>query len=705
MKSKREISEDDYQQVIRTLRARMATNAFGPDRFLEPRNGLILKRAGFAVDCDPPKRADEELIAILRDPGHERRIGLPPGPLVCYLEEGLPSRSILEIRNLLLLEDRILREAALDHFLGLRGVRPRCLTPRSEAIIAGSADGIRSEEWKQWGRAAIELHDALTDDFLLALAGFLQCRSLGYREGTDDFLNDVLRPRLSAIDSIPLSVLNPSQEREKLRELISDVASHSAGLEEAGDSFMALAGHLPLDHSLGLARAMKPWIDLIPPADVWTRVWAWAEGTGSPAARYHACLLFLEIPASVPEGKQSTLRDEILEVISPGLATGDAEEAPRYVAWRVRCDLACHYEQYLESFLPGLESERIAHLAWWLAERVAHAFGDTPEHLRNVHAGVVLPTRELSSGLWEVVRPPLEPSPLRFATLFVTSTWSLSLLAQLGPLHSVGTLVDLLGDRGDELERPLMASVVLGFPPPWASDGPVTYGFERTPAATVGRWIAERNNVGATAILQAGLAVFLSSAEPGERSRRLDRLPRVGPEEQALIAHNLKVLAFSGAPPDGIVFDRLIDQDWAKSTFDGLSLGALELFCDALFELLHRHGGRWRTSLPHILASGALDPSNEPERRSLLLAYSVLFSIAAGTTGAVTRILLAEDRHHLARDLDYWRYRLEELFGVCSPWAQSRIRPVLAQLSTGQESPPSVLQDEAGHESIDSKAV
>ncbi len=335
-----QISDEDRQRVMFAARARMTANAFCHLDYLDARTGALLSGSGLVQDREPPVVISDLELAVLGNANCANRLKAPPGPLVCYWSDSPSQRSILDIRDMLLLTDDRGRLAALEYFLRQATASDQVLAPSTTALLARVTDFIRSADPALWRPHALELHDALEIDFFVALAAFVQCKALGYQEGANTYASTLLRPALRTIDSIPLTVLLPSAEQEKMVGLFGDLKESSSSVEEACDKYFGMIGHLPFDAKFGIGRVVEKWEGSLPKESLWERLWGWADRTRSPLARFHLCVLFLDRPDLVPEDQEMALRAEMLGTIRG--VQGDRKEETWSAAWRVRCDLARH---------------------------------------------------------------------------------------------------------------------------------------------------------------------------------------------------------------------------------------------------------------------------------------------------------------------------------------------------------------------------
>jgi hypothetical protein len=659
----------------------MTKNAFGHLEYLGARTGTVLSGTPLVQDRDPPLRVSNLELAVLGEASCPNRLQAPPGPLICYWSDNPSERSLIDVTDLILLKDERGRVAALEYVQRLAERTPPVIAPAAKALLARTCELVRSDDAAIWRPAAVKLHDALADDFFLTLAGFVQSKTIGYQDGANTFVTTLLRPSLRMIDSLPLEVLVPGMERDKVLRLVEQCRDVSGDIDEACGEYFARLGHLPLEHELGMGRVVERWADSLTGGQVWDRIWGWADRTGSPLARYHACLFFVEHPELVCGDRRESLRHEVLAVIRG--AHGGREDSAWWTGWRVRCDLARHYAQYLECQTPGLESERVANLAWWLAERVGSKFGRVPEHLSRVHTHVILPTQSLSNQAWELLRPALQPSGLRFATIHIPSCWSLSLLCEIGQFPGGIVPRELLRDYEAEIRRTLLTGMLGFFPPPREAEEPVTYAFDRGFGRTAEAW-AQDQSEDEEEILRTVLAMYCASTAPERIRRCLDTISNASPQEQFLTCQFLRVLAYIGKLPDDLLWELVTREDGLLKVLESIDSVALDVLFDALVEHQQQHGGRWAQLLPNLFASAVLRPTGDLERRRLLLAYCLISSLAGGTVEAVARVLHAEDRMAFERDISYWRARCNGMFAILPAWGQARLRPVLALLSRMQ---------------------
>jgi hypothetical protein len=131
----------------------------------------------------------------------------------------------------------------------------------------------------------------VSDDFLVALAGFKQSGELHYQEGINLYLRFLLRPTISSLETLNFQVATPSSQRDDLISAAEQISRESDSLEDSLDRYLRTLGHLPVHPCCGVARATARWRSSITPEEAWGRMVAWADGKQSPVPLAHICLL------------------------------------------------------------------------------------------------------------------------------------------------------------------------------------------------------------------------------------------------------------------------------------------------------------------------------------------------------------------------------------------------------------------------------
>jgi hypothetical protein len=392
------------------------------------------------------------------DEGDPRRIQGTPGPFL-FLNDGKAKRLVINMSDGLLNDDPEVRKASVRHFQHLAGLRG-LLTPKSADLLNKQSRDAISQNSKKWYRTAMEIFDALQNDFLCCLAGFRQCLELDFREGIDQSVEALFFPSLSSMDSITEPVCSVSNHADDARKPFGAILKSASSLREAATRYFECFGHIPLAGDLSLGRLVQDWIaDHHDESAVWETVWAWVGECHSPYARYHACQAFANNPTLVPREMWAGFWANSLEVMT--VFRPNDNETPHQEAWRLRCDLARHFCRHLECCRRADHaSETLAAFSWWMADQVSSVFGFDDAYLSSIRKGPAASFGMKSDKLWHLVHPWAAPSDLRYATLNVRSLWGTALAAQLAPALDASPFAEIDDELIDGVTKALIGNVV-----------------------------------------------------------------------------------------------------------------------------------------------------------------------------------------------------------------------------------------------------
>ncbi|NQT11946.1 MAG: hypothetical protein HQ582_04300 [Planctomycetes bacterium] len=640
---------------------------------LNSRTAFLLESKGLLRNV---QRASTQMDvgSIVGDPDHPKRLSTEWGPLVFVREEETRT-GVVTVADLLIDPDARWRQAALDHIE--RGLGE--LTPRTREVIKENRERLGQSQRPQWLRPAVSIYDAVTVDLFFDLAGVQQSVDRHYDEGFNYYWPRLLRPSLSSIDSIRPPVWNPREQTEEVEKCVRECVQRADTLIEAVDAFYVKCGHVPLRATLSVPQVVVEWLERSSTSeDVWGQIWAWANKEPDPVRRYHACSVFLHEPRFLPEHAAGEFWSEVAKTVSsslPGLDDPSPNET-----WRLRCDLARHYCQYLECIVPGQDGEIIAALAWWLSLQVADAFSGSELDIKDLCEQDVHPFVVRSSELRRLVHPPTKGSALRYATIFLPSVWSFSLLCQVG--HNVASLHTTEMDEADRtaITRSMSEWLLAGVPRS-ANDSLVVYASDNGLTSSAHDWITAVRETAEEADLGAVIRLKTRADNLEELLDVIGRLSEFSPSMQFLIASCLGGAVYSDLFPVDALRDKLQDSQWRESAFLQGSLETTATLCDLLIEAQARANDDWRTHLPHFFAMACEMSPGEHERQQLLFAFVVLSSISTDTVSALRRLLRGRHRHTLRKYVQAWKTNLESLIETAEPWIAARMRPALGELS------------------------
>jgi hypothetical protein len=671
-----DLDNSELETATRVLKARMARTAcFHMDR-VDARTAIALQISGAFKRGAGPASIPKDVLEIVSDATHPRRVSSTPGPLIFYRDITKSNHQYALDTSTMVLSDKVdSRLAAVTYLEGIAALEPPRLVPRTKRILQEKRADVIDPNPDRWQPAALQVYDAVRDDLLCQLDAVEQSLEQHFEDGLREYFPKVLRPSISSLEALEIKLVKPSEQVTDMMGMINACADQNT-LEAACDKYQHMMGFLPLGSDYSLTRVVQLWRERHNVSiNLWEQLWAWTDTTQSPLARYHVCKLFLARPGWCVQGCERLLWEEILEIISN--PTNEDKTLRWRHAWTVRKELAQHYLHFLESRAPGAWSEALATFAWWLADRVAKAIGQTTEVMINLRNVAIIPDAQNSDFAWRLSLPRTMPSNLAKATHLGASPWALSILNQM----TSETLVTLGPGLDQELvhrfERGLAAVIMFGYlvQPSHPADG--VYAFETMLSEFVNAWRAYREDSPGAEVANAIAAMYEKLSNPGEFVPALKKICEEDHPNQMIIAQWAIALAIKGLLPREEVWKCLTDDGWRKPTFMKVTEGALDQLFLAFSLGMDRNDNTWKVGLSHLYATACEEATEDPERRRLLFMFTVLSGIHTYSVSAIQRLLAGSQRATYLDLLSSVRNGLSTSRNI-PPWLTARIRAVLA---------------------------
>ena len=674
-----ELTPEEMARVTRQLKNTMMNAALFHLDEIDARTVTVLQQEGLLKKATTPALPEAEA-TILADRSHASRLPAPDGPLVFVAQAGDPtSRMVYPMADLILRPEPSIRRAAIEHFKHMIGSDKELLTPRSQQAIHENEEAATSEDSEKWRPAAIRLSDVVKDDWLCNAAGVRQSLFMHYEQGIENYLDEILRPSIPSLDTIDLGFWSPSTEAEKIETRVIQIVDASRTPIEAFNAYYTQFGTIPLDARISMSRVVGEWMKHRGAgADLWDALWKWADGIESPLARYHLCQALLCNPSLIKKGSETRLWDALSEIVN---TAGPANAELRWAqAWQIRCELAQHYACYLALHLPGANGERIARSAWWFAEKVAGLFVQSSDVLQNVRRGSVIPHLQVTGMLTNCAHPQIEPSRLYCATVSMNSVWSLCILSDLVKGLEALSAANANETQRGQIRQYLTAFLLSSLPLRPRENGECVYAFDRTVLDTASAWCAAEIDTKESEALKSLLEFCRTMQEP-DVFNGVAKLAGTGDAiHEAAFSAYLKAMAYTGATPLDTVWQCLEDKEWGKSLLTKGNAFIVVNTVDALVEIERQKNDKWTWTLPHFIADGCEAAPDGSERQSLLFGLVVITSMSTDTVSAIQRLLTGEHRGALAKDVDHWRKRIEDVRNVAPSWIAARFRAITASL-------------------------
>ncbi len=674
-----DLDHGNHRKAAEAMRAIIVHSAIhhlgeAPFQSIDPFSAAILENRGLLAAKQDDSSIDS-VVSILNSIDTSVRLAADAGPYIFF--RGADRASMFDPSELLADPACNRRLAAVKYFEELP---PNFLAGRTRREIETARPRIASDNKAEWFPAAKAVYDSLRTDVYLALAGFSQCYNLGFVQGVNNFLTQLLRPDTRLLSSIDIEHFNPSEEYEAIQAVVRRLAA-SATLTEAIAEYFRQFGHLPLCGSVGFGEVLRGWAENNDGGKCWETVWAWADECQSPMARYHACVAFLVNPDLVPSGVEQFLWGELGDVVN--LYSEDSTRTRWVEAWAIRNELAQHLANYLECLLPGMPGERLMVMAWWLTERICERLPPSPGLLTQFRNTTLAGELQRSRFMNELTHPPIGLSSLRYMTRMMPRVWSASALCELGGAQWLFDRVVPSHDVGDGIDRSLTSLLILGYPRPVNAGIRAVYAFEGSLGPTATAW-AKVTADHQAAVEQTELAAALRIADEASSSRALpalvDDLATVKSGKDLRAADFIRQLAHFNPTIGEPLWDLFCENKRYLEIFRNASSESLVLLFEALTELQVQQGAKWRLNLAHFYALAATE-AKDPVRQELLFRFTVFASIHAGSVSAVDRLMHGHHRSEFAKLVGEWHHQLAHSTHLFTPWATARIRALLPSLT------------------------
>ena len=674
-----QIDHADLETQVQELTMQMVRIAFQQYDSLPPAILVQLQKKGLlqAVKLSDPS---SDILAAIRDPDYLNQEDIPYGPLV-FVRNQNPQKQwfVVKAENLLFADDARARMIAVDYLDKLSNSSEDLLSQHSRTILRKDRDNVASNDPKHWRTAALHIERSIREDWQCNLAALRQSLRMNFQEGITDYLPRIMRPSIASLNFIRPEILNPSAEKDQIREIIADCVGSGKDLTDALTVYHDKLGHLPLGEDLSFPYVIDEWRKTnCSPEDFWKTMWAWADQKHSPVARYHVCYYFVCRPSDIPQGQEAILWQEMCQIIH--LPRGEEDELQWTPAWRLRCEMAKHFCDYFGCCLPGSDSERVANASWWCAERVAALFDNSSEVMQHFRKTTLAPEADLSSYIWQVCHPVVKPSLLRYATIYVGSLWSLSLLCELAKNFSSLKPGTIHSEDRDRITSALHASVIGLFPPQINDDNQRIFAFERGVLGTAQAWLDSEQDESSRRALQAFILAHESITDYDVAIKKFHQLPKTHLGDRTLLGVWLRVSAYLDKIPVESVWDCVSNEEWREDVFLKGDLKVLELIADSLTEIQSRHNDKWSSHLPHFYAYACESVSDDPERKKLLFAFTLLSCVSSDSVGALERLRHNLGHREFLEEANHWRNIIEQIQDEASSWVAGRLRAVLAAL-------------------------
>lgn len=668
MPSDSHIGPDD-PVLARMMKQRIMQLGLRHCRTLNARIVYPLQRNGLLRDV---RRIDagKDVESALANESYMGGVSTSWGPLVAVKDES-GAVGVVVTPDLVIDSDIRVRRAALRHIE--RG--GAAITPRTQDVINQERGPFQSTT--EWLPSAVRIFDALSDDFLVTLAGARQCFEQHIALGLDGYVEGILQPTIRMIGGIRPPIWNPSVQIGEIEENARACVEHAATLADAIEEFFLRYGYLPLVPSLSVPRVVELWLASHPDTDnTWNAVKEWGAKGPDPLRRFFAATVFLAKPELIPDGEHATVWSDVAAFLDKdGDSCNDCQDS----RWGLRRELARHYCQYLECLWPCQDGEPVAIAAWWMAHQVVAAMPSdgATDHLRQS----LQQFADVSHDAHRLAHPITKGSALRYGTLFLSSVWSSGLLRQsakkIEELHPEA----IVASAKDIITQHFMEELVTGYPPVACGQEDV-YSFADGILSSPAKWIAATGSAEDIERFKGLTALRIHEMNGQELLDTTDTLIQFNPPGQYLVMRLINMAAYMDQISADVLWQKLENAQWRRMALEECSIESTAMACDMMIEVMNRCPTERSSYLPHFLATACQNSRDDKARNEHLLAFTIAASVSTGCVSAIERLVRGLAGRKTTRELlRQWRERLRSLSTACPPATAARIRPVLVALS------------------------
>lgn len=598
-----------------------------------------------------------------------------PGPVLFYKTSNGHSHAA-RVRDLIL-DDRVqVRGAAVDYFNrlvqldGLLSANTLQVFEAQRAVIVSTID--------TWRRAAIELADAIDQDWKLNVAGVRQCQQPSLAEAWSEYLMAALKPSLADLQSCAPKALSASAHIKAIDEALGELPDAQVPLSALLDRYCKCVGHL----CLGGTRSFGAILDSrskrkLSESDV-DSLLVLANTENSDFCRYHVCEALLGKLDSLTDKQRHTVLEWFLEIVfAPEPIPGSREVSSSYVSNH----LARYYVQYLELRVPSISGECVTALAWWLTKHLMASLADTPDQwhsfVEQLDATVAFPVR---AG-WEVIGPAVEPSLLRLLTLRAQpSPWAMALLSAVETREEFQLLVGWNDPSLREERLTTLASYWTQLCDVFLGGDAQLFRFARGVQPLLG-WIVTSTLDDSGRLVIPGWPTPINWIEPDGLLTALTGLSEQLPHTQQWYSFMIHQHICSGSNDGSKLWEILSSDSWKKDIWARLDMEAAKILGRTLVEVAVLRREDWWPNVPHLFALLAEENAAHEQARSLFFELMLRACSRLNAGSALNRLLVGPSAHRFRSMTANVRGNLEQFLPHVGGWAAGRLRAAIIDLS------------------------
>lgn len=666
-----EIKADELDRARQAFMSRMAWLVLGTKGGIDPRDAIVL------IDCDVIRSEAE---SSLQGKLESLRKGAATvsnmeevGPLLFYSgDEG--GKSVVRVRDLLLDRHREVREVGIGHLQGATHLSIR-MCPWTREIIQREATGVTSEDGKVWRRAAVNVVDAIDDDWLLNVAGMHQIKHLDLQELWREYFQAVFWPSVDAVNRCSPSMLCPGLHHASMREAAEAFRRTRVPEQEHLHRYINTIGHIPLELDCSLSSTLIDNTQSDSRAMKLTNVIEVAKQSKEPIVRYHACEAALSMADTLTSAQFDHVSAWFWEAVLQ--SADDTKPSEVQARWSLMRQIAQYFVHHLEITLPSDHGELISSMAWWMTIRVMEVLDGPAEEMLLLMQQLEEHFGGATAHIWDVLGTAMSESPLRSLTLHGVSPWSLSLISSVRSSEDMNRL--MAGAGIGTAEERISAMITISLQIADLRLDQSHFRFTDDARRTLNWVVAGIEEEYKRATLNV-LAEGIDWTNADSLRESLDGLDQKELWVRRWMCHSVRQ-RLSTIPVIGDeVWNFVSAENWKTHVWPKLDALAVRALGYGLTDDAVRRNPEWLPHLPHLLADVAEQRAASDTDRQVCFGVLVRACCALNTPSAISRLLRGRSGHRFRPLAAIERSNLEFILPLAGGWAAGRLRALIVDL-------------------------
>ena len=663
-------SDSSHTNVPSEIKQLVLDTSFRNQKYLvDMRTWAVLYKNNL-IEQSPAIPEDNTYKAIEKK---DRNIYIKKGPLFVQTEE---EPIVFQVVNLIFTPDSDNRKKVYDYFFQLESGREIGYITKEK--ISGLKNQLIGNDWLE---ASIQFFDIITIDWLCSFMGLQQAEEIKDQALMNDYASKIFRPSVNSAESIGIGSLQ-TREIESYFKITIEKLKTSSKLEDQLDIFFNDFGHIPLKTSFSINKIIDDFFEKksFTNNERWEKLWHWADKKENPISRFHICCYFVKQIQFVPNSKFEKLYFELLNIIC--VLNDKNSDFDWFEAWGLRIDLARMFGQFLESQLPGSNTEGIYSQAWWMSEKIASVYGNNSQQIKNIRKKTLSNESYWSQLVWQISRPYTVSSPLKYVTVFTKSMWPISILSQINNRFLDYIFQTELPNKNLLLEG-LLPGMLDYFPTNQLKNSKITYAFEDTCINIVEYLSTNSPEEGSKKQFSDLIQLLRNLSDAETIVEKIKKIDTLKTEEQVFVTLAFRLLVNTNIhDTKELLWEEFFNENWLTSLLSKIDgMFVIETIFISLIEVMLQKKDQWLYYLPHLFSIVCQNSLHNQKNKDISFSCIIISCICSDTYSALKRILHS-NKTEVEDSRIFWQKKLIAIYEYSSDFTKAKLRPVLLALSS-----------------------